>query len=82
MNGSGREALQDLVSRCLRERRLNLEARKRGGPPAPEEGATEVVIGRDPRLIEIFKMIGVLARNRATVLVRGETGTGKEAFHR
>lgn len=76
------EALQDLVARCLRERRLNLEAQKKGGPPAPEEGATGVVIGRDPRLIDIFKMIGVLARNRATVLVRGETGTGKEVMAR
>jgi DNA-binding NtrC family response regulator len=76
------EALQDLVSRCLRERRLNLEARKKGTPSVVEEGGPEVVIGRDPRLMEIFKMIGVLARNRATVLVRGETGTGKEVMAR
>jgi transcriptional regulator with GAF, ATPase, and Fis domain len=41
-----------------------------------------MVIGRDPRLMEIFKMIGVLSRNRATVLVRGETGTGKEVMAR
>ncbi len=76
------EALQDLVARCLRERRLNQEARRK--PPAPdaEEQGGRVVIGRDPRLIEIFKMIGVLARNRATVLVRGETGTGKEVMAR
>ncbi len=32
--------------------------------------------------MEIFKMIGVLARNRATVLMRGETGTGKEVMAR
>lgn len=76
------EALQDLVARCLRERRLNLEARKRGGPMVQEEPGSGVVIGRDPRLMEIFKMIGVLARNRATVLVRGETGTGKEVMAR
>ncbi|MFH1764178.1 MAG: sigma-54 dependent transcriptional regulator [Gemmatimonadota bacterium] len=77
------EALQDLVSRCLRERRLNLDARKKKGTPSEvERPGPGVVIGRDPRLMEIFKMIGVLARNRATVLVRGETGTGKEVMAR
>ena len=43
---------------------------------------TDTVVGRDPRMIEIYKMIGVLSRNRATVLVRGETGTGKEMVAR
>ena len=33
-------------------------------------------------MIEIFKMVGILARNRATVLIRGETGTGKEMVAR
>jgi DNA-binding NtrC family response regulator len=74
--------LQDLVDRCLRERALNLKASGSGtrGETREEDGGA--VIGRDPRLIEIFKMIGALARNRATVLVRGETGTGKEVMAR
>ncbi len=76
------ESLQELVARCLRERRLNLEARKKAPAGEEEPGGRGVVIGRDPRLMEIFKMIGVLARNRATVLVRGETGTGKEVMAR
>tara|TARA_B100001013_G_scaffold76607_2_gene40973 strand:- start:376 stop:1290 length:915 start_codon:yes stop_codon:yes gene_type:complete len=33
-------------------------------------------------MIEIYKMIGVLSQNRATVLVRGDTGTGKELVAR
>jgi len=76
-------ALQNLVSRCLRERELNLAARRDAGAAGEErEEESGGVIGRDPRLMEIFKMIGVLARNRATVLVRGETGTGKEVMAR
>jgi len=75
--------LQNLVDRCLRERELNLKAKGQEASPAEvEEKDGVVVIGRDPRLIEIFKMIGVLARNRSTVLVRGETGTGKEVMAR
>src|SRR5688500_2658716 len=31
---------------------------------------------------EIYKLIGVLARNRTTVMIRGETGTGKELVAR
>ncbi|MBT8398486.1 MAG: sigma-54-dependent Fis family transcriptional regulator [Gemmatimonadetes bacterium] len=76
------DALLELASRCLRERELNLAARKEGAGPDLQADESRVVIGRDPRLMEIFKMIGVLARNRATVLVRGETGTGKEVMAR
>jgi two-component system response regulator AtoC len=75
--------LLGLVERCLRERELNLKA-KETESSLPGEGHEngQAVIGRDPRLIEIFKLIGVLARNRSTVLVRGETGTGKEVMAR
>ncbi|MEJ2202778.1 MAG: sigma 54-interacting transcriptional regulator [Gemmatimonadota bacterium] len=42
----------------------------------------KTLVGSDPKMIEIYKTIGVLSRNRATVLVRGETGTGKEVIAR
>jgi DNA-binding NtrC family response regulator len=74
--------LQNLVERCLRERDLNLKAGAKTAAVEEEEGEGPAVIGRDPRLIEIFKLIGLLARNRSTVLVRGETGTGKEVMAR
>ena len=40
------------------------------------------LIGRDRRMIEIYKLVGQLAANRANVLIRGETGTGKELIAR
>jgi len=36
------------------------------------------LVGRDPRMIEIYKIIGQVASTRANVLIRGESGTGKE----
>ncbi len=42
----------------------------------------EVIIGKSEKMREIFKMIGLLCRNRATVLIQGETGTGKELIAR
>jgi two-component system response regulator AtoC len=75
--------VDQVVERCLKEQALNREA----GPEDEEEGIDEEppgdrVVGKDPRMIEIYKMIGVLSRNRATVLLRGETGTGKEMIAR
>jgi len=37
----------------------------------------EVIIGKSKKMRDIFKMIGLLCQNRATVLIQGETGTGK-----
>ncbi|MDT8340711.1 MAG: sigma-54 dependent transcriptional regulator [Longimicrobiales bacterium] len=77
------EAVRALVERVLREQRLEREApvQRESDDPRPAPGPDEVV-GRDPRMIEIFKLIGTLARNRTTVLIRGETGTGKERIAR
>jgi two-component system response regulator AtoC len=36
------------------------------------------IIGRHPRMLDVFKTIGRIARSDATVLIMGETGTGKE----
>lgn len=36
------------------------------------------IIGRNPRMKEIFKLIGRIAPSDATVLIQGESGTGKE----
>ena len=73
------KAVQALADRCFREREL-VETTE-----TPEKLAAlprSRLVGSDPKMIQIYKTIGVLAANRATVLVRGETGTGKEVIAR
>ncbi len=77
----GLRQLDDLVRRCLSDRELN----RRLSTQVEEEEAPrsrDDVVGVSPQMISIYKTIGVLARNRATVLIRGETGTGKEMIAR
>jgi two-component system response regulator AtoC len=40
------------------------------------------IIGKTKEMKEIFKSIGILSGNRVTVLIEGETGTGKELVAR
>ncbi|HIF05837.1 MAG TPA: sigma-54-dependent Fis family transcriptional regulator [Gemmatimonadetes bacterium] len=89
----GLKQLMAVVDRCLGDRELNRAAEEQqeaegreagdiGFDDAESDTGPRRVIGRDPRMVEIYKMIGVLSRNRATVLVRGDTGTGKELIAR
>lgn len=54
--------------------------------PAPmitsKAPASDVIIGSSDQMRKIFKTIGLLCQNRATVLIQGETGTGKELIAR
>jgi two-component system, NtrC family, response regulator AtoC len=46
--------------------------------PAAEEDPNETMIGNSPAMQEVYKTIGRVARSDSTVLIAGETGTGKE----
>ncbi|MGD9124039.1 MAG: sigma-54 dependent transcriptional regulator, partial [Desulfarculaceae bacterium] len=47
-------------------------------PPDPRRR----IIGNTPEMASIFKTIGLISRNQATVLISGETGSGKELIAR
>ncbi|HEU0012798.1 MAG TPA: sigma-54 dependent transcriptional regulator [Longimicrobium sp.] len=53
-------------------------------PPAEED--EDAAVGASPAMLEVFRMIGRVASSPATVLVLGQSGTGKElvarAIHR
>ncbi len=67
--------LERAIARCFEE---STRASDSGEPvDAPNE-----LVGRDPRMIALYKQIGAVARARTPVLIRGETGTGKELVAR
>jgi transcriptional regulator with GAF, ATPase, and Fis domain len=71
------ERIEKLVRKAVGARRAG---RPRRQAPSPE------IIGRGPEMEEVFALVSVASGSRATVLLTGETGTGKEliahAIHR
>lgn len=65
-------------------RATDLSRSKEGGlviDPTQKSEKWEI-IGKTKEMKEIFKTIGILSGNRVTVLIEGETGTGKELVAR
>ena len=73
-----------LLDRCFRELALPGRAQRAHAERTEglDEDSSDGLVGRDPRMIEIYKLIGTLAESRTPVLLRGETGTGKEVIAR
>jgi two-component system nitrogen regulation response regulator GlnG len=70
-----------LAERALEAGRLTLEvARLRTGLQEVREFSA--LIGRHPRMQDVYKTIGRIAGTDVTVLLRGESGTGKELVAR
>jgi two-component system nitrogen regulation response regulator GlnG len=70
-----------LAERALAAGRLTQEvARLRSG--LQEVWEFGALVGRHPRMQEVYKAIGRIAASDVTVLLRGESGTGKEVVAR
>jgi len=69
--------LRQTVDRLFADR-----AERNAGDEAVPPVSLDVLVGRDPRMIRTFKLIGQAAAVRSTVLIRGESGTGKELVAR
>jgi formate hydrogenlyase transcriptional activator len=53
-----------------------------GGPPVPRSSATDRIVGESPRLKSVLEQVALVAPTDSTVLILGETGTGKELIAR
>jgi DNA-binding NtrC family response regulator len=74
----GREDLASLLQRMIRSHAP--KSPPRNLPDA--DGFPETLIGSSPSMREVQKTIGLVADSDATVLITGETGTGKEVVAR
>jgi DNA-binding NtrC family response regulator len=74
----GRDDLASLLARMVRSR----APRSAGPTPIDADGVPEDLIGSSQSMREVQKTIGLVADSDATVLITGETGTGKEVVAR
>ena len=74
----GRDDLASLLARMLRSRAV----RSTGLDPIEAGNVPEDLIGASLGMREVQKTIGLVADSDATVLITGETGTGKEVVAR
>jgi two-component system response regulator AtoC len=75
------EELGEVLQKVFEDQRVRERARR----TAEEEAQTyrlDELVGRDARMIKVYKLVGQLAANRVSVLIKGETGTGKELVAR
>jgi DNA-binding NtrC family response regulator len=63
----------------LQQAELSLQP---GEAPPPEATLGEEIVGVTPVMVELYKDIARAGRSEATVLIRGETGSGKELVAR
>ncbi|VEA63575.1 Transcriptional regulatory protein ZraR [Serratia plymuthica] len=75
----GRAALQEVLMRALKQSAEDQSAPK---PSAEMPSPDDDLVGSSEAMRQIFKRIGQVANSDVTVLVMGETGTGKELVAR
>ena len=76
--------MQGVVSKALECNLLSRKVRytRESDAVSAEESDTDIMIGSSPEMIEIWKMVGKVADSDATVLIQGDSGTGKELLAR
>ena len=74
--------VRELVDRALEVRRLMNAPVALGDSGQQAIEAGNAMIGRGPAMQEVYKAIGRVAPKNVTVLIRGESGSGKELVAR
>jgi DNA-binding NtrC family response regulator len=76
--------MQTIVNKALECNLLSRKVRyaREAETLGAEEADTDIMIGSSPEMIEIWKMVGKVADSDATILIQGDSGTGKELLAR
>ena len=73
--------VHESVGKALEMRRL-MHVPVLLAPTNGDESSADVLVGRSPQMLEVYKAIGRVAPQNVTVLIQGESGTGKELIAR
>ncbi|MEY2654813.1 MAG: hypothetical protein RLZZ524_1841, partial [Pseudomonadota bacterium] len=76
------EVFVEVVRRALDKRRLTLEVAALRRVLGMREGLAGQLVGRSPQILKVRQMVLEVADTPVDVLIRGETGTGKEVVAR
>jgi two-component system response regulator AtoC len=71
------EKLEILIQRALKTKTLEVEV-KQLHERLDERFSFEGIIGNSPKLLDVIERVKLVAPSRATILIEGETGSGKE----
>lgn len=75
------EELLETVSRALAQRALHDQAKKKAKDSQGTQ-TTGMIIGRSPAMVNVYKSVARVAPTKSTVLIVGQSGTGKELIAR
>ena len=78
------EIVKGVLERAFRTQsvRSTLPVDTADEPPVETQIGGHRLVGKSSQMREIYKLIGVIASNTVTVLIEGETGTGKDLVAR
>ena len=70
--------LRNSIKRSLETREMSKKLESVNPVSNPEYEMSNTLVGKSPKMREIYKKIGQASATRVTVLIQGESGTGKE----
>lgn len=71
------ERLEILIQRALKSRTLEVEVQQLH-ERLDDKFSTEGIVGHSQKLADVIERVRLVAPSKATILIEGETGTGKE----
>ncbi len=74
--------IEQLQAICLRAAGARAQTRRSAPVPETFELENSAMIGRSPKMLDVYKAIGRVAASNANVLITGASGTGKELVAR